>query len=270
MSQSAFDRSFGADFLEDVPRAPGVYRFWSDREEVVYVGKAVDLRARLGQYRNTRRIKAHRKRRKVIKAASRLTFEVTETELDALLLEIELIQELQPRLNTAGAYFFLYPTLGFKREGRYLHLAHSTKVEGLREQGFQVFGVYRRREITRAGFDALVELMSGLGHVEGAPERLDYTSWRRFRQIPEELDGPLEAFLLGKPNDFLERLILALVERPGARHEASRMQACIEALEEFSATECHKLGQLLEREGVTYLTQRQRDPASIRAGFALE
>ena len=150
MSQSAFDRSFGADFLEDVPRAPGVYRFWSDREEVVYVGKAVDLRARLGQYRNTRRIKAHRKRRKVIKAASRLTFEVTETELDALLLEIELIQELQPRLNTAGAYFFLYPTLGFKREGRYLHLAHSTKVEGLREQGFQVFGVYRRREITRA------------------------------------------------------------------------------------------------------------------------
>jgi hypothetical protein len=50
-----FDRKFGADFLAGVPSAPGVYHFYDAVGVLLYVGKARDLRRRLGQYRTTRR-----------------------------------------------------------------------------------------------------------------------------------------------------------------------------------------------------------------------
>ena len=58
-----FDRKFGADFLTGVPRGPGVYRMYDAAGGLLYVGKAGNLRRRLGQYRTARRTKKDRKRR---------------------------------------------------------------------------------------------------------------------------------------------------------------------------------------------------------------
>lgn len=80
-----------------LPEAPGVY-FWRDsRGQVLYVGKAINLRARVMSYfSNARR---DRRTRDLVERSRSITCEVTSTELDALFRESALIKQLQPRFN---------------------------------------------------------------------------------------------------------------------------------------------------------------------------
>ncbi|WP_255198084.1 excinuclease ABC subunit C [Halorarius litoreus] len=79
----------------DLPRKPGVYQFERADGTVLYVGKAVELRARVRSYADPR---GERIRRMVAKA-DRIDFSVTETETQALLLEANLVKRFQPRYN---------------------------------------------------------------------------------------------------------------------------------------------------------------------------
>ena len=79
---------------DELPREPGVYQFEAG-EEVVYVGKAVDLRDRVRSYANPRSERV----RRMVAAADGVDFAVTDTETQALLLEANLIKRHQPRYN---------------------------------------------------------------------------------------------------------------------------------------------------------------------------
>src|SRR5437763_13900618 len=104
-----FDRRFGAEFLAGVPREPGIYRMYDAAGGLLYVGKARDLRRRLGQYRTARRTKKDRKRRALVRSADRIEWQCCASELDASRAELGLIQALRPRRNVAGAFSFLSP-----------------------------------------------------------------------------------------------------------------------------------------------------------------
>jgi excinuclease ABC subunit C len=82
-----------------LPDSPGVY-FWRDAEdEVLYVGKAVNLRARVTSYFSTA---AHdRRTRDLLSRARSITHELTSTELEALFRESALIKQMQPPFNRA-------------------------------------------------------------------------------------------------------------------------------------------------------------------------
>ncbi len=259
-----FDKKFGKEFIGNVPKKPGVYRFFSDSDRVVYVGKAKDLRARLSQYRNAKRTKAHRKMKRIIRRSVRLEFEETDNELAALLLEDQLIKELNPRLNVAGAFSFMYPSLGVKREGRDLTIAYSTEPPNLEDQGFTLFGSYRKRVVTRAAFDALEDLLGWLGHHERPNPRIEYSACRRFRQIPQDLDAPLSELLNGTSSAYLQALFLALLEKPDARREAEDVQSALKTLQAFYDEEAVRLQKILAAEGATYIDQEDWDAANIR------
>ena len=70
---------------------------YDQAQQLIYVGKAKNLRRRLSQYRHAKRLKKHSKMRSIIKAAERIEHEVCATELDAFLLETRLIQAHRPR-----------------------------------------------------------------------------------------------------------------------------------------------------------------------------
>lgn len=94
--------------FESLPDAPGVYYFLNSRGKPIYIGKAKSLRDRIRSYfSNT----APRKAKKIIKNASKLKIELTNSELTALLKEAESIKEKNPRLNTQlkrfGSKYFL-------------------------------------------------------------------------------------------------------------------------------------------------------------------
>jgi excinuclease ABC subunit C len=84
----------------DCPRLPGVYGMVDRAGELIYVGKAKNLRARLLSYFRPRSRDA--KAGRILKDTRALAWEVAPSEFAALLRELELIQRWQPRFNVQG------------------------------------------------------------------------------------------------------------------------------------------------------------------------
>ena len=83
--------------LAKIPAEPGVYRYFSEEGEIIYVGKAKSLKNRVSSYF----VKNHadRKTRRLVSQIRRIEFTIVHTEFDALLLENQLIKRYQPRFN---------------------------------------------------------------------------------------------------------------------------------------------------------------------------
>ena len=84
-------------FVKTLPSAPGVYRMIDETGEVMYVGKARSLRARVTNYTRPEGLEVRLQR--MIAATHTMEFVRTETEAEALLLEANLIKRLKPRFN---------------------------------------------------------------------------------------------------------------------------------------------------------------------------
>jgi excinuclease ABC subunit C len=84
-------------FVRTLPASPGVYRMIDAEGEVMYVGKARNLKARVTNY--TRPDGLEVRLQKMIAATHTMEFVRTETEAQALLLEANLIKRLRPRFN---------------------------------------------------------------------------------------------------------------------------------------------------------------------------
>ena len=84
---------------DDLPTTPGIYRFVSASGEILYVGKATDLRARVRQYFGTDR---RRRIAELVKEAKRVDHTVTPTAVEAEVREAREIREHRPRFNKRG------------------------------------------------------------------------------------------------------------------------------------------------------------------------
>ncbi len=84
-------------FVKTLPSAPGVYRMIDETGEVMYVGKARSLKARVTNYTRPEGLEVRLQR--MIAATHTMEFVRTETEAEALLLEANLIKRLKPRFN---------------------------------------------------------------------------------------------------------------------------------------------------------------------------
>ncbi len=84
-------------FLKTVPGSPGVYRMYGDKSQVIYVGKAKDLKKRLASYfrSNVDSIKT----RALVANIAFVEFTVTNSETEALILENNLIKQYMPKYN---------------------------------------------------------------------------------------------------------------------------------------------------------------------------
>ena len=84
-------------FVKTLPSSPGVYRMIDEAGEVMYVGKARSLKARVTNYTRPENLEVRLQR--MIAATRTMEFVRTETEAQALLLEANLIKRLKPRFN---------------------------------------------------------------------------------------------------------------------------------------------------------------------------
>lgn len=102
------------EILPTLPDKPGVYKYFDQEDNLLYVGKAKDLRKRVASYF----VKQHEngKTRILVSKIARLEFVVVETEQDALLLENVLIKEWQPRYNIMLKDDKTYPYICIKNE----------------------------------------------------------------------------------------------------------------------------------------------------------
>ena len=85
--------------LKKLPAKPGVYLMHDEKDEIIYVGKAISLKNRVRQYFQSSRTKTA-KINKMVSRIARFEYIVTDSELEALVLECNLIKEHRPRYNT--------------------------------------------------------------------------------------------------------------------------------------------------------------------------
>jgi excinuclease ABC subunit C len=121
-----------------LPRDPGVYLFLGRGGRVLYVGKAKDLRARVGSYFGASTENAPKTRAMLARAVD-LDFVVTITEKEALILEAELIRQHRPRYNVDLRDDKRYPALRLATDQPYPNL---TIVRRRKKDGAKYFGPF--------------------------------------------------------------------------------------------------------------------------------
>ena len=85
--------------LKKLPASPGVYIMHDKHDEIIYVGKAISLKNRVRQYFQSSRNKTA-KIEKMVSRIARFEYIITDSELEALVLECNLIKEYRPKYNT--------------------------------------------------------------------------------------------------------------------------------------------------------------------------
>ena len=85
--------------LKKLPAKPGVYIMHGEKDEIIYVGKAISLKNRVRQYFQSSRNKGAKIER-MVTHITRFEYIITESELEALVLECNLIKEHRPKYNT--------------------------------------------------------------------------------------------------------------------------------------------------------------------------
>ncbi|WP_235904382.1 excinuclease ABC subunit UvrC [Arcticibacter tournemirensis] len=102
--------------LKKIPPKPGVYQFWNESGELIYIGKAKNLRNRVGSYFNKDSYRVNAKTRVLVSKIANITFTIVDTEIDAWLLENSLIKKHQPRYNIMLKDDKTYPWIVIKNE----------------------------------------------------------------------------------------------------------------------------------------------------------
>jgi excinuclease ABC subunit C len=125
------------EMVKSLPGSPGVYRMLNAAEDVLYVGKARNLRNRVSNY--TQLTGLSNRIRRMVAETTRMEVVTTHTEVEALLLEINLIKTLMPRYNVLLRDDKSFP---------YIHLRSThpvpqlTKHRGARGEGGEYFGPF--------------------------------------------------------------------------------------------------------------------------------
>ena len=123
-------------FLQSVPRQPGVYRMLSSAAQVIYVGKAKDLRARLSSYFRSQVDSV--KTRSLVSQIANVEYTLTHSETEALILENNLIKQFMPRYNVLLRDDKSYPYILLSEHKHPRISSHR----GARTKGGQYFGPY--------------------------------------------------------------------------------------------------------------------------------
>lgn len=146
-ASALIDRSL----LADVPRKPGVYLFLSAAGEVVYVGKAKNLRDRVGSY-FSQQIGYTRKMDGLLESLAAIETVVVGSELEALLLESQLIRRYQPRYNTAMRSHEQYPFIRVDVANAWPRI---TLAKARKDDGATYFGPFRNASSARRTVELL-------------------------------------------------------------------------------------------------------------------
>jgi len=266
----SFDQKFGESFLAGVPTTPGIYLISNEAGELIYVGKAKNLRRRLSQYRSAKRRKKHQKMRLIMADAFEIRIENCASDLDASLLEAKVIQEKRPKWNTAGAFHFIYPMIGLKKNDGSLHFCFTTTPECL--EGFEYHGAYRSRSTTGTAFFSLMKILTYIGHKSKTKpkDRIKYSYVYSFRNLPEHWFPLFSDFLKGESKNIFEELVMALVENTGARRKPREIQKHLNLIARFWRHEAKALSNARASSGFTAypVPQKERDFIFLKYRFA--
>lgn len=143
------------DAIQRLPESPGVYRYYNADNELIYIGKAKNLRKRVTSY-FTKAAGVNRKTLKLVSEIASIEYTVAETEFDALLLENNFIKENQPKYNILLKDDKTFPYICILKE-RFPRIIYTRKY--IPEQG-EYFGPYSSVSAMKNVLDLVRKLYS--------------------------------------------------------------------------------------------------------------
>jgi len=136
----------------NIPDEPGVYRFFNEANQVIYVGKARSLKNRLNSYFQKN---LGEKTTRMVNAANRVDWTVVRTEVEALQLEFTWIKEFDPAFNVQFKDDKSYPYLAITIDEEFPRIFITRRSK---RKGVVCFGPFAHAWALRTTFDVLLKL----------------------------------------------------------------------------------------------------------------
>lgn len=205
------------NILDSLPTRPGVYLMKNDRGEVIYVGKAVNLRSRVRSYFQPSTLaQKHSKTARMVEQVADIDIIVVDSELEALLTEINLIKAHKPHYNTRLKDDKRYPYIKVHWADPYPKVTVTRRMVN---DGSRYFGPYTNVSAVYQTLDVLRKAFPYLTcdrNIDGNDERACLYYDIKLCNAPcigavsqEEYRATIQSlmdFLQGKSDEIVERL----------------------------------------------------------------
>ena len=234
----------GKEFFATLPKGPGVYVMRSLGGEIIYVGKATNLRSRVSSYRRVAPgLGFGRNILKLVQNVASITWEEHASEERAYQRERELIRALVPRYNIADAWEEEYFFVGLRVSDKGRLEFRLTTDEDIVEDGWKLHGCYPHRALIKRGYGAMLRLLYAATSCNGA--RLAFPasiSQRRpaYCYALKTSDAAkwmkeVSAFLNGRNRKFLGLILDSLLANELPEYTRPALQRDLDTLITFEA-----------------------------------
>ena len=184
--------------INTIPKKPGVYHFYDENDNIIYIGKAKDLKRRVSSYfsKNHTRLKT----KKLVSKIVDIKCIIVETEIDALLLENNLIKKHQPRYNILLKDDKSYPWICIKKEP----FPRVFQTRNVVKDGSEYFGPYMSTYVVNVLLDFFSELFydNGFDPDSYINRNLKEKSEEKYNMVISEIKQVLK----GDIKDLINRL----------------------------------------------------------------
>ena len=184
--------------INTIPKKPGVYHFYDENDNIIYIGKAKDLKRRVSSYfsKNHTRLKT----KKLVSKIVDIKCIIVETEIDALLLENNLIKKHQPRYNILLKDDKSYPWICIKKES----FPRVFQTRNVVKDGSEYFGPYMSTYVVNVLLDFFSELFydNGFDPDSYINRNLKEKSEEKYNKVISEIKQVLK----GDIKDLINRL----------------------------------------------------------------
>ena len=251
--------------LKKLPSKPGVYIMHGPKDEIIYVGKAVNLKNRVRQYFQSDKNKTE-KIKKMISLIRRFEYIVVDSEMEALVLENNLIKENSPKYNTLLKDDKTYPYIKVTVEETFPRVFMTRRI---RKDKARYFGPYTSGTAVRDTIDLIHKLFRIRSCSRRLPEDTGKERPCLYYHLGQCL-GPCNAYV--SPEDYRRHIDRALEFLSGKydyvrKYLQDKMQTASDALEFERAIEYRQLleeiDSLAASQKVTDVQMEDRDIIGI-------
>lgn len=215
-SENPLTERLGDAFFDELPRTPGVYKMYSSSGQLLYVGKAKNLRSRLLTYRRARPGRESRKTIRLIRMIHAIELEELSSEEKALLRENELIRKHKPGFNHAKkqheAYYYLY----LKKVGT--TIVTDLRMHVREQEKTYTYGAFKGHVTVRRGLGALLRQLYIIEHEVTRPFELPGRLLKKLTPMHYELSAEtllqqkmwladIDAYLAGRSMNLLFQIV---------------------------------------------------------------
>ena len=254
--------------LKKLPGRPGVYIMHDEKDNIIYVGKAISLKNRVRQYFQTSRNKGV-KIEQMVTHIRRFEYIVTDSELEALVLECNLIKEHRPKYNTMLMDDKTYPFIKVTTNEDFPRIFMTRKM--LKDKA-KYYGPYTSSQAVRDTID----LIHKLYHVRSCNRNLPKDIGKErpcLNYHIRQCDAPCQGYISKEEygesisevlrflNGNYDILLKDLEEKMNAASEALEIEKAIEYRELISSVK-----KVAQKQKITDSSGEDRDVLAVASG----